>query len=376
MKCNSKQISVNQVNVALFFFRLSTSGGAERMICWLANALVERGFDVTIFSLDEPGVKSFYELKSSVNWVQLGLRSGLMDKLRRVKSLFTQLRKRKIDLLIGFVISGDKTIYAATKLARVKLIVAERNAPSMYYIRYSSQQRMIIFYLMKYADYITVQCERFVDNYPANLQRKINVIPNPVKSCSNHAFPDVLGNKYRFVMLAVSRLDEVQKALTCLIEAFALVQSDFPLWDLHIVGGGPDEAAYNELIQKKHLQSRIKLLKESKNITSCYVRSHLFVMPSRWEGFPNALAEAMAAGLPVIGFSEAEGVSDLISEDVGWLAEGISDSVSLSKTLKIAMNSHDERKAKGLQAIKAMDNYAEEIQIEKWIKLINRVRNE
>lgn len=363
------------VSVGLFFFRLSSSGGAERMICWLANALVSHGYSVCLFSLDDPGVSSFYELDPEVNWIKLGIRGGFGDKIRRTRLLVRYLKQYRIKTLIGFVISGDKTVYVAAKLAKTMLIVAERNAPSMYDIRYSPCQKRMFFFMMRFAERVTVQSARFISSYPPRLQQKIVAIPNPVLPALQYATPDLADNRGRYILLAVSRLDEIQKSLSCLIDAFALIAEGHPNWELHIIGGGPDEHLYQELITKYALQARITLVKEQTNINDYYVQSHLFVMPSRWEGFPNALAEAMASGLPAIGFSEASGVADLISDNTGWLVPGISDKNELAQVLTIAMAAPEKRKQKGLEAIKFMEQFSPEVQIKRWITLINELGN-
>ena len=70
---------------------------------------------------------------------KLGFAPGAADKLRRVRALYRTLRDNHIQLLVGFVMSGDRTVWAAAKLAGVKLVAAERNAPQMYGFRYGSR---------------------------------------------------------------------------------------------------------------------------------------------------------------------------------------------------------------------------------------------
>src|SRR5262245_25752726 len=70
--------------VALYFHRLGgLGGGAERMICLLADALVARGFVVHMLSWDDPQAESFYPFSTEVKWHRLGFRAGAADKLRR-----------------------------------------------------------------------------------------------------------------------------------------------------------------------------------------------------------------------------------------------------------------------------------------------------
>ena len=341
------------------------------MICWLSNSLSELGFTVNLISLDAQDAQSFYSLDSSVRWKRLGFNPGLFDKLRRARTLARFLKSAGIDTLIGFVISADKTVFAATKLAGVKLIVAERNAPSMYRIRYSSWHRWMSFLLMHFSNRITVQFPGYINGYPRSLHNRIEVIPNPVPVSSQIASPALAGKSGRYVLLAVNRLDNVQKRVACLIRAFAVIERDFPAWDLHIIGDGPEQPALEQLVTDFGLSERIRIISPSSNIFSAYNRAHLFVIPSLWEGFPNALAEALAHGLPAVGFANAEGVSDLIRiSGGGWLADGIDDSESLATTLVLAMKDGSERKRRGQKGRYAVAQFSASAQLERWVKLL------
>lgn len=226
--------------VALYFHRLgNTGGGAERMICLLANALCKRGFAVHMITWDDPDVPGLYALDPRIVWSRLGFRPGVTDKLRRTGALVRLLRDRQIRILVGFVMSGDKTVYTAAKLAKVRLIVAERNAPTMYHLKYGFAQRWLCFGLLHLADRITVQMADFVEGYPTSLRNRIEVIPNPVPVAERRAKPDQAGADGRFNLLAVGRLDGVQKRYERLVGAFARIVGDQPAWDLLIVGDGP-----------------------------------------------------------------------------------------------------------------------------------------
>jgi GalNAc-alpha-(1->4)-GalNAc-alpha-(1->3)-diNAcBac-PP-undecaprenol alpha-1,4-N-acetyl-D-galactosaminyltransferase len=82
-------------------------------------------------SWDGPDARAFYALDPRIVWSRLGFRPGAPDKLRRTRALARLLHDHRTRILVGFVMSGDKTVYAAAKLAGVRLIVAERNAPTI-----------------------------------------------------------------------------------------------------------------------------------------------------------------------------------------------------------------------------------------------------
>lgn len=362
--------------VAFYFHRLSRSGGAERMICQVANELAKRGVVVLMISWDREEEPAFYPLHHAVRTYRLGFFPGVQDKFRRTRRLSALLSDNQVEVLIGFVMGGDKTVYAAAKMAGVKLVVAERNAPSMYWLRYSWMQRWISFLLMHLADRIAVQFPAYVAGYPASLRKRIAVIPNPVPIAQQRARPAEANESGRFTLLAVSRLDRVQKRIDCLIRAFQLVAPQHPDWDLLIIGDGPDETALHTLVKEGGMCDRVRIEPARADVFSFYVQAHLFAIPSLWEGFPNALAEALCHGVPAVGFADAAGVADLIGDDAGWLAQGLDDEVSLARTLALAMADDQERTRRGDQAVRNMSVFAPQDQFERWVRLLNDVLGE
>ena len=168
--CDTKAV------VALYFHRLAGMGGAERMVCLLANALVARGFVVHLLSWDQPDAKPFYDVSPEVKLHRLGFSPGIAGKVRRSSAVFKVLREHGIKVLVGFVMSGDRTVLGAAKLAGTKVIAAERNAPAMYSIRYRGIQRWLGFCALHLVDKIAVQFPEFVQGYPAILRDRIKVI--------------------------------------------------------------------------------------------------------------------------------------------------------------------------------------------------------
>lgn len=361
---------MNSLVVVFYFFRLTSAGGAERMIIRLANALVERGFSVGLVSWDDADSRAFYPIDQRVRWHRLGIQSGFVDKIRRTRCLVRQLRVDQAQVLVGFVMSGDKVVYAAAKLAGVKLIVAERNAPSMYHLRYGWFQRWTSFFLLHLADHILVQMTQHAKGYPASLDSRISAIANPVSITKHKAHPQQPNAKGRFMLLAIARLDPIQKGLGTLISAFARIAAKHSDWDLQIIGNGPQESVLRNLVDETGLSERVRIEPPVENIFGEYVKAHLFVMPSLWEGFPNALAEAMSHQLPAVGFEQASGVAELIKKGGGWLAEGLDDEISLAKTLSKAMSATAERQARGIEAAQGMVEFDPKRQFDKWAELL------
>ena len=344
------------------------------MSCQLANALSARGNRVHFVSWDAPGATPFHGLGENVTWHRIGFRPGLVDRARRFLALARLLRREEAKVLIGFVMSGDRTVYAAAKMARVRVIAAERNSPSMYWWRHTALRRWQCFFLLRFVDRIIVQFDDFAKGYPVTLHGRMTTIPNPVALGEGIASPGTANAAGRYTLLAVSRLDEMQKRLGCLVDAFSKIAGQHPAWDLEIVGDGPDKSVLADRIAGHGLQARVYLSPSRLDIAAKYIESHLFAIPSRWEGFPNALGEALAHGLPAVGFAGAGGVADLIDDgETGWLAKGIDDPTSLAETLVQAMIGSAERARRGARAVEAMTAYSPEPQFDKWQALVEEL---
>lgn len=100
--------------------------------------------------------------------------------------------------------------------------------------------------------------------------------------------------------LAVGRFSRLHKGFDLLIDAFHIFADKNKEWKLDIVGEGPEEPMYRELIQKYKLEDRITIHPFTNHIQQYYSEAQVYVLSSRWEGMPLVLMEAMSHGLPII----------------------------------------------------------------------------
>lgn len=154
-------------------------------------------------------------------------------------------------------------------------------------------------------------CQHDADNYRKYDSRfKPVVIYNPLTL--KPGVPSK-GNSKRF--LAVGRFSHQHKGFDLLIEAFNLFAQNNKEWTLDIVGEGPEETMYLQMISEYHLENRIHLHPFTNHIQEYYSKAQVFILSSRWEGFGLVLTEAMSHGLPVI--SSNIPTSKEILEDFG-----------------------------------------------------------
>jgi glycosyltransferase involved in cell wall biosynthesis len=125
-------------------------------------------------------------------------------------------------------------------------------------------------------------------------------------------------------LLAVGRLSH-EKGYDLLIDAMERVREVFPDAELVIAGAGPGEAALKQMSRERDLQSAVRFVGRVTEPYGYFEGATLFVQPSRYEGMPNALLEAAAAGLPLVATPASGGVVDLLQGRAGaWLAKEIS----------------------------------------------------
>lgn len=358
--------------ISLYFFRLAeSSGGAERRLITVAKDLSAKGHDVHIVSWDPPGSFTFYELCDGVTWHQLGgNNSTRLGKYRRTLALARMLRQVGADVFVGFVMSTDKTVYTACALARVPIIAAERNSPEMYSLKFGRIKWLLYMGLLWTTKRILIQLEGYRTGYPSWLRSKIDTIPNPVAIPQEFASPATSDTEGGMILLCVARF-ESQKNLDVLVRAFGLIAAEHGEWTLRIVGEGTERTRLAALVGDLGLSGRVELPGSNEEIELEYVNAHIFCLPSRWEGFPNALAEAMAHGLPVVGFAECPGVNALITHDVnGRLADGNGNIKSLASTLSLLMGRGDLRAQYGAEGRKIVADFNSTEIANRWERVI------
>lgn len=350
------------------------AGGVERMIIALMNAMVDRGHQVALFTWDQAGAEAFYPMSPAISWHRLDmgdpdLRAGPGLMLRRAGAIRAVVRQHRPQAIVCFQHGPFLALRLYTLNLGIPLVVAERNAPTRFDHSREGRHRSLIFQTLRLARRIAVQLESYRELYPAFLHDRIVAIPNPVFPVAARARPDQPGADGRYHLLSVGRLG-YQKNYQVLLRAFALVAPRFPGWCLTIVGEGEDRQALERLVRQYDLADRVSLPGVSADIAARYTAAQAFCLPSRWEGFPNALAEAMAHGLPSVGYAGCAGVRDLIVDGrTGLLAPGNDDGASLAEALASVMGDPAQRATMGAAASRSVSAFAPDKIFDMWQQL-------
>ena len=202
---------------------------------------------------------------------------------------------------------------------------------------------------------------------------KLRVIPNAVDinrfACATPVDLRPLGipDSSR-VLITIGRLHR-QKGIDVLIESIRRLD---PLPDdVHflIVGTGPERDRLQQQVQAHHLESKIHFSGARQDVPQLLASSAALILPSRWEGMPNVVLEAMAAGLPVV-CTAVEGVDELIVGGENGLVANVEDPIDLATKLQAIFNSEiDRNRARAVSKEIVMKDFTIESIVEKYSAL-------
>ena len=343
------------------------AGGAERVITHLANYWVEQGYSVVVYTL-EAG-PSFYALSSSVQHVPLGtnLPGGSIRKigylLRHVRNLRRHLRERSSQVLIAFLDVSILVAIFATRFSPVSVIVSERSNP---YVRKTNPWlQSLNHWLYRWSDRLMLQTQRIADTFP-RLQHKITIIPNPVLLPSvqidDASYATHLGYKKIVCMGRLTALKQYDKVL----RAFHRFAQNHPGWTLTILGEGEEREHLERLRAELGLNESVHLPGTTTQPSEVLRQASVFFLSSRFEGFPNALCEAMAIGLPSIATRCPYGPEEIIQhQQNGWLVP-VDDFSVWTEALETVTADVSRYQRLGIAAKQVTHTYALERIMQQW----------
>ena len=356
-----------------FLIPTLTAGGAERVLTRMANYWSERSDNVSIITLDDPHTLPFYPLHQDIRLTQLNLALAQRTGLKKINGLRRQIigiRKyvvsEKPDVLIAFLDIAIFLSLVATAFLPVKVIISERNNP---YRNHTNPwlQRMNN-RLYSRADRIVLQTQRIAQTFPKALQSAIRVVGNPVKTPKREV-KDYATQHQRRVILAVGRL-AAQKGFDVLVQAFARLLPQHPDWQLRIVGVGEEEAALKQRCADLSIAESVTFLGSVAQVEDKLLAASMFVLSSRFEGFPNALCEAMVIGLPVVATRCEFGPEEIIRHEENGLLVPVDDAQELSDAMQRLVEDPALGQRLGTQAKEIRDTYSIDTVMTQWKSVV------
>ena len=347
-----------------------TPGGAENTLILLANGLAKKERQVTVVTFDDTVRSTAPYLLPQITHVPLnqsrassGLVQALTDNLTRVTTLRKTIKSLQPDAVVSFMDTTNiLTLLAVGRLAPV--IISERVHPA-----YNNIGR--IWPLLRKATYglaaaIVIQTKDISQYFSPRISQKCTVISNPVPPPPTTPPTHTLRSPS---VVAMGRLT-TQKGFDLLLDAFAKIRHNYPQWTLTIFGEGPDRSSLEEQRDSLGLHDHVSFLGWTKTPHADIAQADLFVMPSRFEGFPNALCDAMACGLPVIATDCPSGPAEIIRHNKDGMIVPVEDVNALASTMEEFFKNQGLREAFGDAAKEIVERYNEQNIIEQWNTLI------
>ena len=331
-------------------------GGTQNAMVNLANGLVIAGLKVEMYALFQ--LEHFFKLDNRVVFSESPKPPHCYNVITRMIAILANVRKIIKKSESQTIIVYGKFYSALTLLAsfglKKRIFISDRASPLYKDPLYVELITKIIYFFIKPAGIIaqtntsaTCQRKRFGNNVP------IQVIPNPVREIKHYNYAK------EKTVLAVGRFGDKLKGFDLLIEAWGKI--DAPDWKLVFAGGFEcDDPVLGERAKALKVYDTIVFSGKVNDLDELYARSSIFVIPSRSEGFPNALAEAMSAGLACVSFDFIAGPRDMIKEGYNGYLVPNGNVDALAEKIQYVIENENERKifsqnATGMKDVLSME---------------------
>lgn len=347
------------------------SGGAQQVVSQLAGHWAAAGRRVGLLTLAASDT-DFFKVDGKVerHFVGgIGASHSLVERLtrnvRRVLAIRRALRAFNGDTAIGFVAPTNVLLILASCGLGLRVVVSERNDPARQ--SFGTFWDFLRRLLYRRADLVSANSRSALQTLRAYVpDEKLVYLPNPLRSALTSPVQDGAREP---IILNVGRLHR-QKGQDLLIRAFAATAAELPGWRLCIVGEGGERANLQGLISSLSLDGRVELVGQTVDPFVWYRRASIFAFPSRFEGTPNALLEAMSCGLPVAVSDMAPSVLELVRDGHEGLVASGEDVGSISRAIRVLAQDESLRARLGAAASALASRFAPPAALQAWDKAL------
>lgn len=376
-RVNGEPQGVSPLRITLVISSLG-SGGAERVMATLANYWARNEKNVTLITLAARDA-DFYTLDSRVNRVALdavGASQGAVDALRnnwnRTRLLRNAILASQPSVVVGFTDATNVLVLLALRRSGIPTVVSERIDPRFH--RIGNGWNLLRRLTYRWADALVVQTAAVSEWAKAVVgEQRVAVIPNPLvvqEGPADAAVADAIPR--RPFVAAMGRLDP-QKGFDLLLTAFASAGKNHPEWSLVILGEGNERGRLEKQAAELGISGRVHLPGRVQQPLGVLQQAEVFVLSSRYEGFPNALLEAMSCGRAVVSFDCASGPAEFVSSNENGILVPNGDVAALAQKLDLVMSDPALRERLGNAAKSVRQRFAVATIAQQWESLFARI---
>lgn len=336
-----------------FYINAINGGGAARVMTNLANQYAGQGEQV-LFITSFP-TKEEYQLHESISRINLDVNkisgSFIKRNLFRIYRLRSICKRENPDILISFMAEPNFRAVIATLGLSTKTLISVRNVPSFEYA--GRKGKITARYILPLSDGCVFQTADAKKYFPQRLQKKSRVIPNAV----SNKFYTTEHIPKKGLIVTCGRL-EPQKNHSMLIDVFEEFVKMYPEAQLKIYGIGTLQIQLKSKVKERKLGERIHFMGQVEDVPSVLSEADIFVLPSDFEGMPNALMEAMAMGIPCVSTDcPCGGPKELIVDGINGVLVPVKDKEKMLKVLKKIYENEIYKKSLGEKAHKTAEKY-------------------
>lgn len=354
-------------------------GGAERAAVLLAEGLLNKGYKVSLITID--GVeKDFYQLPDVVYRIALNIAKdsptlihALWNNLHRFWILRKAINSLQPDVVISVMYPTNILTLISLMQTKYPVIVNEQIDPKINHDEgWWGKLRRPVYLLAKKV----VSVSQGVDlNFEWLPKSKRAVIYNPLQPIYHQEkiinLPPGADPNKKWI-IGMGRLDH-QKNFELLLSAFHQVVNKHPDWQLLIFGEGKLRHKLEEIVDNFGLNHQVLLPGITNNNIAIFKRSELFILSSRFEGFGNVLIEAMACGVTVISTDCPSGPREIIQDGVDGILVPNEDMSALAAAMDRLMSDAGERKRLAERAPESSRRFNLDAITEKWEVILQEV---
>ncbi|MCZ2127896.1 MAG: glycosyltransferase [Anaerolineales bacterium] len=373
----------------LFLGAQMATGGAQKLLLEQAQWFYERGYNVSaIFFYDRDNLREKWKQAHPFEIRSLDAFDKQANKLRNVvnllnglKTLWQILKREKFDVVLTFTHDSNMLglplawlagvpVRVGTNLGEIRGMSKWRDRLHSFFVNCGIIQTLVASSTRTRNNSIesSVRPQRIKIIYNA-------IQPLDVSNINGESARKKLGlDKDDLFFLAVGRL-VYEKGHEFFIAAMEQIAKADSRVVAGICGAGPLRETLQAQVENLSLQSRVKLLGQWDFISELLAAADVFVLPSRWEGLPLALLEAMSAELPVVA-TAVEGVSEVVQSGAQGILVAPQRADELARAiLQLAQSPADRRRMGAAARQRVLESYTIDRMCEQYLQIFEEGLN-